>query len=97
MDDEGKIILKKVQMDILAKPRMALVNALHDWDRQWMQAYYALVSGVDPDAPSDADQAQDLGAIAQLRQWWELLEQQWMSLEDEADPRFFPGVLLEDE
>ncbi len=60
MDDEGNLLLKKVHMDILARPRLAIVNALNQWDREWMKAYYGLVSGVDPSAPADIDRVQAL-------------------------------------
>ena len=60
MDDEGKLILKKVQMEILARPRLAIVNSLNRWDREWMTAYYSIVGSVDPNAPEDIDRAEAL-------------------------------------
>ena len=60
MDDEGKIILKKIELDIIKRPRLALVNALSDWSRQWMMAYYGVASLVDPNQPAQMDQAVEL-------------------------------------
>ena len=60
MDDEGNLLLKRVELDMLRRPRLALVNELSEWSRRWMQEYYGLVSSVDPDSPADADQAEDM-------------------------------------
>ena len=65
MDDEGNLLLKKVELDIRSRPRMALVNALHDWSREWMIAYYAIVSHVDPNSPADIDQNAEMTAQKQ--------------------------------
>ena len=60
MDDAGQLILKNVEKAILSKPRLGLAQSLQEWSREWLQAYYQIISGVDPNAPADADQVEDM-------------------------------------
>ena len=60
MDDAGQLILKNVEKAILSKPRLGLAQSLQEWSREWLQAYYQIISGVDPNEPADADQVEDM-------------------------------------